>query len=241
MLTRPCQDWKHFQARLDSYFTLPMAARDRFIFRGQASSKWSLTTTLDRFCLDDGLMQRREDTEQALLSAFREGMRAIDSSVAELDSIEHVMTIARHAGLPSSIMDWTHSPYIAAYFAFAKTFPHNPHDTVSIWCVDCSKLDDNLVEAIQVIDASVTLSRNPRANAQQAVAVRVLDGSSPLEVLLPEDSLRRFDLPASEASVTLQRLEAMRIDAAELLGGVEGVVSHAAWRTTIRLAQGDSP
>ncbi len=105
-----------------------------FLYRGQANSNWTLTTTLERyiekpFSLRDyyNLILRTEPiiypcTGRAWdipdLSTF-ENWKVDQLNVRDFPAYEYMVHL-RHHGFPSPLLDWTRSASIAAHFAFAQ-------------------------------------------------------------------------------------------------------------------------
>ena len=90
-------------------------------FRGQRESGWTLQTSLDREVTvihDTGhypLYRRGE--EDALLFRFQQ---QVQHYVAHLPSPEDRagwLALMQHYGVPTRLLDWTQSPYVALYFA----------------------------------------------------------------------------------------------------------------------------
>lgn len=98
-----------------------------WVFRGQADSTWELESTLIRTFKDSW-----QDWEKGPLSnrarVFKgmEGQLAWDfASKAKLHGFEvsvekpaELLSAMRHFGVPTRLLDWTYSPYVALYFAF---------------------------------------------------------------------------------------------------------------------------
>jgi len=104
------------------------------VFRGQGNSDWSLDTTLER--TSDWpysiitYMERATSVHNAIESISdrkwdipifpeirKELNRNRNSLSVYLPCYEYLVYL-RHLGFPSPFLDWTFSPYVAAYFAF---------------------------------------------------------------------------------------------------------------------------
>lgn len=111
---------------------------NRITYRGQADSKWQLESTLERFSSSQWSV--RDYAELALLCApqiesFTDkswnlpDITEVEKQIAEGAKLFEVnipcyefWVYLRHHGFPSPLLDWTISPYVAAFFAFHERF-----------------------------------------------------------------------------------------------------------------------
>lgn len=108
------QHWSYF----DDYITEKMIDRRQFIWRGQASAAWLLESTLDRLLKRREMLQDR-NVRDAHLQRFKlaaRGRRGANPSLFKSDN--DWWALGQHFGLATPLLDWTTSPYVAAYFAF---------------------------------------------------------------------------------------------------------------------------
>jgi len=112
--------------------------RSRFAFRGLSDAGYSLETTLIRLGGDFASL------EPHLLRNFRKYARR---NVVEQDSIWHWLSVAQHYGLPTRLLDWTYSPYVALHFVTANL--EKFHLDGVIWAVDYLKTHQQLPHSLQ--------------------------------------------------------------------------------------------
>jgi len=77
--------------------------------------------------------------EKPILRSFK---KYAHRDAAAGDSVWNWLTVAQHHGLPTRLLDWTYSPYVAMHFATAEA-EHMGKDGV-IWCVDFVKTTNYL-------------------------------------------------------------------------------------------------
>ncbi|MCM2374503.1 FRG domain-containing protein [Aporhodopirellula aestuarii] len=114
MRIETAENWTHLQdLLLDGAWNDQLGRfRSSCAFRGLSDASYPLDTTLIRM---GGAFDR---LEQHLLRNFK---KYAHRNVMARDSYWHWLALAQHHGLPTRLLDWTHSPLIAAHFATAST------------------------------------------------------------------------------------------------------------------------
>lgn len=97
-----------------------------YVYRGQTSSSWTLEPTLDRILRKLGKIDSAK-VRANHLERFQFAVRGRRGShPARLESENEWWALGQHHGLATPLLDWTASPYVAAFFAFAN----QPDETV---------------------------------------------------------------------------------------------------------------
>ena len=93
-------------------------ARPAWIYRGQRSADWSLSTSLERCCNREQVAPSdRLRFERELLRDFRRLYHQYAHHVPGSTAIVEWMSLMQHHGAPTRLLDFTYSIYVAAYFA----------------------------------------------------------------------------------------------------------------------------
>ena len=135
------QSWQHLQdlvfretwdARLGRY-------RSPFVYRGMRSFGYTLSTSLQR------LGGNYHELEHHLLRNFRKYAR--DTTTPPSATVWDWLALAQHHGLPTRLLDWTYSPYVALHFATDDL--HAYHQDGIIWALNYVKAAEQLPPALQ--------------------------------------------------------------------------------------------
>jgi hypothetical protein len=114
--------------------------RSNFAFRGMADASNDLKTSLVR------LGGSYEQQEGHLLRNFR---KYAHRNAETEDSIWTWLAMGQHHGLPTRLLDWTFSPYVAMHFATQNIDRFNVDGV--IWCVDYVRTNQLLPEKLKAI------------------------------------------------------------------------------------------
>ena len=98
--------------------------RSQFAFRGRNDAAEDLSTSLQRLGGDAAI-------EGHLVRNFR---KYAQPEAATFDSVWNWLALAQHHGLPTRLLDWTYSPFVALHFATADVWRYE-RDAI-VWMVD---------------------------------------------------------------------------------------------------------
>lgn len=203
-----------------------------FIFRGQ-SKPHKLATTFHRTWRKD-LNTWIVDDVRKLFGVTIERL----SYPLQLGNMEHnaaFWNILQHHGYPTPLLDWTLSPFVAAYFAFCDIKPNDTRAPriyifdVDAWNEKYGKLAFFAdVAPPQLIVLESMPAGNPRAVPQQSVSTvsNIADIEAFIRRKEQEDDrtyMTVCDLPANEAPKIMRELELMGITYGSIFPGLDGV------------------
>ncbi len=109
----------------DSWGVHPGHARSTLVFRGLARASYTNASGLARLSGDYPALERH------LIRNFRKYAHQESPGPTVWDWL----ALGQHHGLPTRLLDWTFSPYVALHFATASW----PDDDAVLWAVDCAE------------------------------------------------------------------------------------------------------
>jgi hypothetical protein len=228
-----CSSWADFK----NWATKARDKYDAASFRGQGSKRFKLQTTLHRI----GRSRLERYCAESLLAFQSHAEAVLEMRINMSDGNDYSMLLglAQHHGLPTPLLDWTSSPYIAAFFAFAdviESAESRKDDThVRIYALTREFINfyapPNVVLPYfspYVATLSISPMHNPRLYAQQGqfLVTNVSDTENFL-CTLEQKSGKKFlmaaDVPIACANEALEDLKFMGLTAATMFPGLDGV------------------
>ncbi len=133
------KSWNDLQEKLFENSWNPRIGRYRskYAFRGLSDSDYKLETTL---------MRLGGDYSQLENHLIRNFSKYAHQNVVERDSMWHWLSVAQHHGLPTRLMDWTYSPYVAMHFATENIEKFDVDG--AIWAVDYIAVNKNVPQVL---------------------------------------------------------------------------------------------
>lgn len=147
---------------------------NNFFYRGHANAEWRLQSSLERLIGEKWSAEAARRFEDFSLAQFRSKFHLYDHENVKPESKLAWLSIMQHYGVPTRLLDFTESPYVALYFALEAYNPQTRSD-FAIFALDYSAIMDTSIDYIKAKDGDFRESRSSIHEKQDAIFDTVVD------------------------------------------------------------------
>jgi hypothetical protein len=256
-------NWEDFVQAVNDIRSSEQPTSQPLLFRGQSNSSWELRTSLDRYNKEGMLFDNYYD----VISSIRTQIETLTGTTWEIPEYTLVkrlvgdydalslnltfgknpayeyMAYLRHHGFPSPLLDWSQSPYVAAYFAFVHAFATK---SVSVYVLTHTKFFDGgtglprihrfgpnvRVHRRHVLQQSEYTMCIAYADAEWRFAKYkdALKDSKVIDGVPWNFRLQKLNIPSTERQKVLKVLDEHNLNAFSLFGSEESLMETLAQR-----------
>ncbi len=231
-------------------------------FRGVSNSKYHLESTLDRtkkgMSLSDYHVIIKIIHKHVVTCTGKEWNLETKVNLGRFDlKAYEFMAYLRHDGFPSPLIDWTKSPYIAAFFAFRDIYSEANHKKDDVFAAECPVLRDICTKYVSIFCGLWNLQCGDKSHIytlghtiathrnhylqQSEYSICVREGNKNIYFANHEDIeeneeegvLIKYNIPVSEQQKVLRKLDSMNITAYSLFGSEPSLMETLALREIV--------
>jgi hypothetical protein len=263
--------WTDFKSEANKLVKESREKRISLLFRGQGNSSWDIETTLERSLHNDSVvayfnmvlrLKSEIETFSGLNWDAKPDYPEVEKNIlAGYDTFSRFISLGsfphyayllhlRHLGFPSPLLDWTRSPFVAAYFAFSSP----PRDASSVAIYAFRERGENGMKTggsstPNIVHLGPFVSGPKRHFAQQAEytictawqngAPEFVSHSNVCHDYDPaasyqQDVLQKFTIDVDERDEVMRELSAYNLTAYSLFGSEESLVLALSQREECR-------
>lgn len=211
----------------------------RFIYRGHPQGHYRLETSVRRAFETLGIRESwRRGREREAINSFKSRAHLYLSHLPSASNDLEWLSIMQHYGAPTRLLDWTYSPFVAAFFAFQQL-----SRGCAVYEIDLSSLNNANASRLKpdwregILDGTQNFVapflpnyQNERLILQQGLFLvpgNILYGAEDIVDSYPDRDRfivkYIFEMPPSNIREAIKKLKAMNIDFMRLFPGIEGL------------------
>jgi len=108
-------------------------------FRGERDERWPLYSSLSRYLQNFGVAREAwPEQERRIIRIFQRKAHQFLTKPPDQDDVFQWIALMQHHGAPTRLIDFTWSPYVAAFFALERTLA----DGV-VWALNPARIDSS--------------------------------------------------------------------------------------------------
>lgn len=150
------------------------AFESHFIFRGQANSEWGLQSSLERVIGAKWSPEQARIFEEFSMEEFCSKFHLYDKENTQPTSKLAWLSIMQHYGVPTRLLDFSESPYVALYFAL-ETYSYLSRADLAIYALDYRGIMDCSIKHIARRDSDFEEDRRSVHGKADVVFESIVD------------------------------------------------------------------